>query len=78
MSANVDGQELALRTGTSQGIMDVQGLLKSAAQQQAEQQAAAQQQTTAAVAPQVAKGAMDLAKDPEAAARIAEGMNGSQ
>jgi hypothetical protein len=78
MAANIDGQELALRTGTSQGIMDVQGLLKSADQQAAEQQQALNAQTTAAVAPHLAKGAMDLAKNPEAASAIAEGMNGSQ
>jgi hypothetical protein len=78
LAMSVNFQEVALRTGTSQGITDVQGMLKSADQQAQEQNDALNAQTTAAVAPHLAKGAMDLAKNPEAAGALSEAMNGSQ
>lgn len=78
LAQEVDFSEVALRTGTSQGIPDVNGMLKSPEQQQAEQQASANQETTTAVAPQLAKGAMDMvSKNPAAAANVAEAMNNS-
>lgn len=74
----VDFQQVALRTGTSQGIPDVQGMLKSEDQQAADQQTEQNAQTTQAVAPQLAKGAMDMvSKNPAAAANVAEAMNNS-
>jgi hypothetical protein len=78
MAASIDGQEVALRTGTSQGITDVQGMLKSPEQQAQEQQDALNASTTQAVAPHLAKGAMDIMKNPEAAGAVSEAMNGSQ
>jgi hypothetical protein len=78
LSQQVDFSQVALRTGTSQGIPDVEGMLKSPDQQAAEAQANQNSQTTAAVAPQLAKGAMDMvSKNPAAAANVAEAMNNS-
>jgi hypothetical protein len=78
LAQEVNFQQVALRTGTSQGIPDVNGLLFSPAQKAANQQANQNAQTTAAVAPQLAKGAMDMvSKNPEAAANVAEAMNNS-
>jgi hypothetical protein len=74
--ANFRGEEVALRTGTARGITDVAGLLKSEDEKAEEQATNANTAMTAAVAPQLAKGAMDLAKDPKAAAQIQEAVNG--
>lgn len=56
----VDGQEVALRTGTGRGILDVKGMLKSDDQVQSEQQGAMSQQAIAQSTPEVVKGAMGL------------------
>jgi hypothetical protein len=78
VSAEVQFSEVALRTGTSQGITDVKGLLKSE-EQKAQEQADAQNANIANGAiPQIAKGAMDVAKNPKAVQAIAEANNGNQ
>jgi hypothetical protein len=78
VSAKVDFDEVALRTGTGRGITDVQGLLMSADQVAAEQADAQNTGMAQAVAPQIAKGAMDAMKNPQNAQAIQEAMNGSQ
>lgn len=78
LAQKVDFQQVALRTGTSQGIPDVEGMLISQDDQAAQQQQDMNAQTTQAVAPQLAKGAMDMvSKNPQAAANVAEAMNNS-
>lgn len=56
--ANVNGDEIALRTGTGRGITDVKGLLKSAEQKAAEQQSAMQDNMVATATPEIVKGGM--------------------
>jgi hypothetical protein len=78
LASEVKFSEVALRTGTSQGITDVAGLLYSDQEKAANQQSAMNANTTAAVAPELAKGAMNMmAKDPKAAAQVAEQINGN-
>lgn len=78
VAQNVDGEEVALRTGTAQGITDVKGLLKSDAQKAAEAQQSMNTEATQAAVPALAKGAMDvMAKNPQQAAQIAESVNGA-
>jgi len=76
LSMEVKFSEVALRTGTSQGITDVQGMLFTDQEKAANQQSAMNANATQAVAPELAKGAMGLMqKNPEAAAQVAENMN---
>lgn len=77
VSAKVNFDEVALRTGTGRGITDVKGLLKSADQQAAEAQANQNAAATQAVVPELARGAANVLKDPAAATKISEAMNGS-
>lgn len=78
LAAEVKFSEVALRTGTSQGITDVQGLLYSDTEKTQMQKDAMTANTTEAVAPELAKGAMGMMqKNPEAAAQVAENINGN-
>lgn len=73
VASEVKFSEVALRTGTSQGITDVAGMLFSDAEKQANHAAAQQSQTQQAIAPEVVKGGMAMmAKNPGAATQIAE------
>jgi hypothetical protein len=74
----VDFDEVALRTGTGRGITDVKGLLKSADQQASETADAQNANVTQAAVPHIVKGAMDIAKNPQAATAISEAMNATQ
>ena len=78
LAANVDGQQVALRTGSGRGITDVKGMLKSADQQAAEAQNNMNAEATQAAIPNLVKGAMDMAKQPGAANAIAEATNSAQ
>lgn len=71
----VDGMEVALRTGTGRGIIDVKGMLKSPDQIDAEQQQALSAQTVSQSTPEVVKGAMGMMSDPSVRAQIQEQMN---
>jgi hypothetical protein len=74
----INGNEVALRTGTAQGITDVKGLIKDADTVAAEQQNNMNSQATQDAVPGLVKGAMDImAKNPEAGAKIAEQVNGA-
>lgn len=59
VATRIDFDEVALRSGTGRGITDVAGLIKSAEQLQSEQADAQNTALSGAVAPQIAKGAMD-------------------
>lgn len=78
IGAKVDFDEVALRTGTGRGITDVKGLLKSADQQASETADAQNANVTQAAVPHIVKGAMDIAKNPQAATVISEAMNATQ
>lgn len=78
VATNIKGSEVALRTGTAQGITDVQGMLLSDQEKAANAQAEANAQATQTAVGPLAKGAMDvMAKDPQRAAQIAEAVNGA-
>jgi len=64
-----DPTEVGRRFAESYGIEDIDSLIKSQDQQSADQQNAAAAQTAMAVAPHVAKGAVDAATAPDAGAQ---------
>ncbi len=69
---NINGDEVALRTGLGRGVTDVAGLLKSAEKKDAEQTNAMNDQMTATVTPEAIKGAI------QAAPQAMEALNASQ
>lgn len=74
--AHLNGDEIALRTGTGRGIPDVKGLIKSQEQIAQETADANNQQLGQSVAPEIAKGAMQAAQNPAVIQKAQEAMNG--
>lgn len=78
MGENVNGSEVAARTGTNRGITDVAGMLYSDQQKAQMAQANQNAAVTQSVAPKIAGGAMDLMKNPGAAQAVSEAVNSAQ
>jgi hypothetical protein len=76
LATNLNGTEVAFRTGSGWGIPDVKGMLLD--EQTKAQNAAAEQnnQLGQSVAPEIARGAMNAAQNPELVKQAQEAMNG--
>lgn len=64
IETNLDGQAVALRLGVGRGVTDVMSLLKNPEDIQDEAQNAALTEAGVAAAPQLARGAMEMAAQP--------------